>query len=58
MPNIQFQVDRILFYKSQMSDDAQAQRLQKVQGLLQLIDHFKRLVWARMFGVHLLEDED
>lgn len=41
-----------------MSDDAQAQRLQKVQGLLQLIDHFKRLVWARMFSVHLLEDED
>ena len=41
-----------------MSDDAQAQRLQKVQGLLQLIDHFKRLVWTRMFSVHLLEDED
>ena len=52
-------VDRILFYsKSQMSDDAHTQTLQKVHGLLQLIDHFKRLVWARMFSVHLLEDED
>ena len=41
-----------------MSDYIHTQRLQKVHGLLSVIDHFKRLVWAGMFSVHLLEDEE